>query len=139
MTQGGVTGLAAWGITLLRVAVGVVFFVHGCQKLFVMGVPGVAAYFGQLGIPAPQLAAGLVSVVEFLAGLALILGLGTRWVAIPLACIMVVAIVTVHANQGFFLPKGYEFVMTLLSANVSLALLGSGAAALDGLLEGRRP
>jgi putative oxidoreductase len=131
--------MAAWGITILRVTVGVVFFVHGSQKLFVMGVPGVAAFFGQLGIPAPLLAAGVVSAVEFLAGLALILGLGTRWVAIPLACIMVVAIVTVHGSQGFFLPKGYEFVLTLLAANVALVLLGSGAAALEGFFGGRRP
>jgi len=138
MTQERVTGLAAWGITILRVTVGVVFFVHGCQKLFVMGVPGVAGFFGQLGIPVPLLAAGLVSAVEFLAGLALILGLGTRWVAIPLACIMVVAIVTVHGSQGFFLPKGYEFVMTLLAATVGLALLGSGAAALEDLVGGWR-
>jgi putative oxidoreductase len=138
MIQEGLTGIAAWGITLLRVTVGVVFLVHGSQKLFVMGVPGVAAFFGELGIPAPLLAAGVVSAVEFLAGLALILGLGTRWVAIPLACIMVVAIVTVHGSQGFFLPRGYEFVMTLLAANVALALLGSGAAALDDLFASRR-
>jgi putative oxidoreductase len=138
MIQMGTTGLAAWGITILRVAVGVVFFVHGCQKLFVVGVPGVASFFGQLGIPAPLLAAGLVSAVEFLAGLALILGLGTRWAAIPLACVMVVAIVTVHGSQGFFLPKGFEFVMTLLAANVALTLLGSGAASLDGLFGARR-
>jgi putative oxidoreductase len=51
---------------------------------------------------------------------------------------MVVAIVTVHGSQGFFLPRGYEFVMTLLAANVALALLGSGAAALDDLFASRR-
>jgi putative oxidoreductase len=130
--------MAAWGITIVRVTVGVVFFVHGSQKLFVMGVPGVAAFFGQLGIPAPLLAAGVVSALEFLAGLALILGLGTRWVAIPLACIMVVAIVTVHGSHGFFLPRGYEFVMTLLAANVALTLFGSGAAALEELIARRR-
>ena len=138
MIQEGLTGLAAWGITIVRVTVGVVFFVHGSQKLFITGVPGVAAFFGQLGIPVPLLAAGVVSALEFLAGLALILGLGTRWVAIPLACIMVVAIVTVHGSHGFFLPRGYEFVMTLLAANVALTLFGSGAAALDGLFASRR-
>jgi uncharacterized membrane protein YphA (DoxX/SURF4 family) len=40
-------------------------------------------------------------------------------------------------KAGFFLPDGYEFVLTLLAANVALALLGSGEASLDHLLEKR--
>ena len=63
------------------------------------------------------------------------IGLFTRWIAIPLAIDMLVAILTVHLWGGFFLPNGYEFALTLLAANVALALLGSGEASVDKLLD----
>jgi putative oxidoreductase len=50
---------------------------------------------------------------------------------------MLVGIVTVHLRAGFFLPDGYEFALTLLAANVALAMLGSGEASLGRLLERR--
>jgi putative oxidoreductase len=118
--------------------VGIVFLLHGGQKLFVWGFGGVAAFRGEIGIPAPMLAAVVVTLVEFLGGLALLLGLFTRWVAIPLAVDMVVAILTVHLPNGFFLPKGFEYPLTLLAANVSLVLLGSGQASVDTLLARRQ-
>jgi len=129
------TPLQKWGITAIRVVVGVVFLMHGGQKLFIWGFSGVAAFLGQLGIPAPMLASIIVTLVEFLGGLALFLGLFTRWVAILLAIDMAVAILTVHLPNGFFLPEGFEYPLTLLAANVSLALLGSGEASVDRFLE----
>ena len=138
MNVNALTRLQGWGITVLRVVVGMVFLVHGGQKLFVFGFGGVAAFLGQVGIPAPGLAAVILTAVEFLGGLALLLGLFTRWAAIPLAMVMLVAILAVHLKAGFFLPDGYEFALTLLGANVALALLGSGEASVDGVLEKRR-
>lgn len=123
-----------WGITALRMIVGTVFLVHGWQKLFVYGFSGVAGLFGQLGIPAPMLSAVVVTAVEFLGGGALLLGLFTRWVAIPLAITMAVAVFGVHMKAGFFLPNGYEYALTLLVGNVALALTGSGEFALDNVL-----
>ncbi|MGH7362338.1 MAG: DoxX family protein [Candidatus Methylomirabilales bacterium] len=134
----GLTKWQGWGITVLRVVVGIVFLVHGGQKLFVFGFGGVAGFLGQVGIPAPGPAAVILTAVESLGGLALLLGLFTRWAAIPLAMVMLVAILTVHLKAGFFLPNGYEFALTLLGANVALALLGSGEASVDGMLEKRR-
>ena len=128
----------SWGVTILRVVVGIVFLAHGGQKLFIWGVASVAAIFAQVGIPAPMLTAVVVAMVEFLGGLALMLGLFTRWAAIPLAITMAGAIVTVHAKGGFFLPDGFEFVLTLLAANVALAFLGSGALSVDGFLQKRK-
>jgi putative oxidoreductase len=130
--------MSSWGITVIRLVVGIVFLMHGGQKLFVLGFGAVAAYMARVGIPAPMAAAVVVTLVEFLGGLALLLGLFTRWAAIPLAVNMAVAIITVHLRNGFFLPNGYEFALTLLGANVALILLGSGGASVDRLLEGRR-
>lgn len=138
MNASGVTPVRGWGITILRVVVGIVFLVHGGQKLFVWGFGGVAAFMAKVGIPAPMLAAIVVTLVELLGGLALVLGLYTRWVAVPLAIDMAVAILVVHLPAGFFLPDGYEFALTLLAANAALALLGSGKAAVDTLLAGDR-
>lgn len=139
MNTGGLTRLQGWGITVLRVVVGIVFLVHGSQKLFIWGIGGVAGFMGQVGIPVPMLAALIVTAVEILGGLSLLLGLFTRWAAIPLAINMLVAILAVHLKEGFFLPKGFEFALTLLGSNVALALLGSGEASVDRLLNTRRP
>lgn len=138
MAVNGLTPLQGWGIAVLRIAVGIVFLAHGGQKLFMVGFGGVAGFLGQLGIPAPMLAAVIVTLVEFLGGLAILLGLFTRWAAIPLALNMAVAILTVHLPGGFFLPDGYEYALTLLAANVALALLGSGEASVERLLEKRK-
>lgn len=135
----GLTRRQGWGITVLRVVVGIVFLVHGGQKFFVFGLGGVAGFMGQAGFPAPMLAAVVLTGVEFLGGLALLLGLFTRWAAIPLAIVMLVGILAVHLRAGFFLPDGYEFALTLLGANVALALLGSGEASVDRILERHRP
>lgn len=122
-----------WAMALLRIVTGLVFFAHGYQKVFVQGVSSFAGFLGQIGMPAPNLLAPLVAAVELLGGLALILGLFTRWAALPLAIVMLVAAVAVHFKQGFFLPNGYEYTLVLLAANISLFLAGAGELALDNL------
>jgi putative oxidoreductase len=129
-----------WGLAALRAGVGLVFLMHGWQKLFEMGIPGVAGFFGQLGIPAPMPAATLVSLLEFVGGAALLAGLFTRWVAIPLGIDALVATLLVHLPRGFFVAQGgYELVLLLLVGSVALALAGPGAFALDGLIARGRP
>ena len=126
------------GLAVLRVVVGIVFLMHGGQKLFIYGFHNVGGFMQQLGIPLPQVAGVVVTLVEFLGGLALLLGLFTRWAALLIACDMLVAVAVVHLRGGFFLPKGFEYALTLLAASIALALTGPGAAALDTLLGRRR-
>jgi putative oxidoreductase len=113
--------------------VGIVFVAHGWQKVH-MGVHGVAGFLGAIGIPAPSVSAAVLIAVEFLGGIALILGLGTRWVSLLLAFDMMVAILAVHLKNGFFLPTGYEFALTLLAASISLALTGGGNGSMDSAI-----
>jgi putative oxidoreductase len=126
------------GITLLRGVTGAVFLAHGLQKIAVMGMPAVAAFMEQAGIPLPMASAILVTAVETLCGLALMLGLLTRWAAIPLAVDMLVALTVVHLQAGFFLPNGIEYTLTLLAGCIALSLLGPGAFALDNVIFGGR-
>ena len=140
MNGSGLSGAQGWGLTVLRVVVGVVFLVHGVDKVFNLKFGGVAGFFAQHGIPAPAVAAVVVSLVEFLGGIALILGLFSRWVAIPIAIDMLVAILVVHLPNGFFVSsRGYEFTLLLLAASVALILEGGGELAVDNVIGRGRP
>jgi len=121
--------MRSWGTTLLRVTVGSVFVAHGVAKLF-MGFTNVADYLSSVGIPYYTIAAVVLTLAELVGGVALILGVLTRFVAIVLAFDMAVALITVHVKNGFFMPNGVEFPMVLLAANLSFVLSGGGAAEL---------
>jgi putative oxidoreductase len=129
---------------LLRLAVGVVFFAHGAQKM--LGWFGGDGFNGTMGfltgtmhIPAwlaiPAIAA------EFFGGLGLIVGLLTRVAALGIAVNMIVAIATVHYHFGFFMNwfgtqkgEGYEYHVLAVAMAVLLIVRGAGAASLDRAL-----
>ncbi|MBA3416758.1 MAG: DoxX family protein [Chloroflexia bacterium] len=121
-----------WGLALIRVVVGLAFFMHGYQKLFQQGVDGVGGFFGSLGVPAPGFFALVVSLLETFGGLALIVGLLTRVVGVLLAVDMLVALLLVHRPNGFFVGDGgIELVLVLGAAALALALTGPGPLSLD--------
>ena len=124
------SGLQSYGLTVLRVVVGIVFLLHGYQKLFKFGFHGVAGMLGHLGIPLPAFFAVVVTLVEFVGGILLITGVATRIAAGLVAIDMIVAILAVHLKNGFFNPNGFEFPLTLLAATICLAIAGGGAFSL---------
>lgn len=124
-------------LVILRVVAGVVFAAHGGQKLFVYGLDGVAGGFAQMGIPLAGIVGPGVGFVEFLGGLALIAGFLTRPFAALLGATMLGALFLVHLNAGFFMPNGYEFVLTLSAIAATLLVTGAGRWSVDARLHAR--
>ena len=123
---------APYGALLLRVSMGVLFILHGVYlKAIVFGMAGAGAYFASLGLP--DWFAWVVVIYETIGGLALILGVYTRWVAVVLGIHLLFAAYLGHgANGWLFSAKGggYEYPVFWGIACFTLALLGSGAHAL---------
>ena len=124
----------------LRVGAGAVFAAHGAQKLFGWfggyGLEGTAGWMASIGLEPGMLMAVLAGSAEFFGGLLLIVGLLVRPAALVLAITMVVAIVTVHLQNGLFMANnGYEFGLALLAVSVALVLRGAGSLSADRLLQ----
>lgn len=118
------------GIALLRVSLGVMWIAHALLKLLVFTLPGTAQYFASIGFPA--FLAYPVFGVELLGGLALLLGIYARQVALALVPVMAVA-AWVHLPNGWVHTSpggGWEYPVFLIAASLSLWLLGDGAAAI---------
>lgn len=120
---------AAWGPFFLRVTVGVIFVVHGAQKLFgAFGGPGLKGFsgmIGRMGLEPVMAWATAVALVEFVGGIFLILGFMTRLSALLIAVVMAVAVIFVHLGDGFF---ALEFPLILFAACLCLLLTGGGRA-----------
>ncbi|MFT4790351.1 MAG: putative oxidoreductase [Paraglaciecola sp.] len=124
----------------LRVGAGVIFTAHGAQKLFGWfggyGLEGTAGWMESIGLAPGTLMAALAGGAEFFGGLLLITGFLVRPTAVILAITMLVAIVTVHLQNGLFMSNnGYEFGLALLVISMGLALRGAGSLSIDNLLQ----
>ena len=116
---------------ILRVSAGILFLAHAGLKIFVFTPVGTAAFFASRGLPGPL--AYLVIAAELFGGIALILGVWTRWVSLALIPILLGSIYTPHGAAGFFFSNeggGWEFPAFWAAAMGALALLGNGALAL---------
>ena len=131
--------LNQWSLTLLRVVLGVIFAYHGYLKLFAPdGFSGTVTFFTMIKIPFPLYSALLVSVVEFVGGIFLILGMVTKISSLLLLVNMLVAFFTVHLKNGFLVSKGgYEFALVLIAALVVVLVNGAGKLSVGKLFKSK--
>ena len=136
-TDGGVAAL------ILRIVLAAVIFPHGAQKVPGWfgghGFKGTMKYFADSGITAPLTL--LAMTAEFLGPFGLVLGFLTRIAAFGIGCVMLVAMLKVHWQYGFFMNwfgnqkgEGVEYHLLALGAAVALMISGGGAWSLDGFL-----
>ncbi|MDI5984652.1 DoxX family protein [Halomonas sp. M4R5S39] len=118
-------------IALLRIALGVMTLAHGLMKVFLFTVPGTVGYFESLGLPG--FLAHLTILAEVGGGLALILGLYTRWISLALVPVLLGA-AWVHLGNGWVFSNeggGWEFPVFWAIALLVQAGLGSGSLTLS--------
>lgn len=122
---------APYAALILRVSLGVLLLAHGLLlKVFTFGLPGTVGFFQSIGYPG--FFAYLVIAGEILGGLALILGVWTRWVALLMLPILIGATLQ-HIGNGWLFSAakgGWEFPAFWTVTLIVQALLGDGAHAL---------
>jgi putative oxidoreductase len=124
--------LAVYGVTLLRVSLGVMYLAHSVVlKFFTFGLAGTAGYFESIGLPGWLAYATFAA--EAVGGVMLVLGIYSRWVALALIPALLGAIIWAHGANGwvFTAPNGgWEYPLYLIVLSVAQFLLGDGAFAL---------
>jgi putative oxidoreductase len=136
--------LGSWSALPLRLIVGYGFLMHGYAKLN-RGPDAFAAILHTLGVPLPHSFAWLTAFVELAGGLAVLIGAFIPIVSVPMALVLVTAMLTIHLRYGFFSVRlvevtsagtkfgavGYEIVLLYLAALGALALGGAGPLSID--------
>lgn len=129
-------------LLVLRVVLGIVFLAHGVNHIWGGGrIAGTARWFESLGMRPGIVHAWLASATEVASGALLVVGLLTPLAGAGVVGTMVVAWVTNHRRNGFFVfrpGEGYEYVMVLTGLGIVVATLGAGELSLDhalGVLE----
>lgn len=142
--------IARWAPIPLRLIVGGGFIAHGIAKL-TKGPDAFATILQALAVPAPHLMAWATILVELLGGAAVLAGAFVWLASIPMAAVLLTAIVTVHWQFGFssinlravtagvpqFGPPGYECNLLYLAGLAALVLSGSGPFAIDNYARNR--
>ncbi|NQZ87984.1 MAG: DoxX family protein [Saccharospirillaceae bacterium] len=131
---------AGFDALALRIPAAIIFIAHGAQKLFAWfggyGLEGTGQWMASIGLEPGYQMALMAGSVEFFGGIALLMGLMVRPVALMLAVTMLVAIYSVHFVNGLFMSaNGYEFALALLAISVSLVISGAGKFSVDNRLK----
>ena len=140
------SSLKRWAPIPLRLIVGLGFMQHGYAK-FTRGPEAFANILHLIGVPAPHLMALLTILIEFFGGLAVLLGAFIPLVTVPMAGLLLVAMVTVHLPYGFssikllgvvngraqFGPPGYEVDLLYIACMAALVAGGSGPFSMAAL------
>lgn len=131
--------MAAWGILIVRLVIGLTFAGHGAQKLFGWfgghGPKGTGGFFASIGIKPGVLMAVLAGLAEIGGGLLFAAGLFTEAGAALIVLTMLIAIVKVHGKNGYWITSnGIEYNFVLIAVAVGIALTGAGDFSLDHAL-----
>jgi len=122
-----------------RGALGAVMLAHGINHIFGGGkIAGTARWFASLGMKPGIVHAWLASLMEVIGGVLLVLGLLTPFGGAVIIGVMLVAWITNHRGNGFFIfrpGEGWEYVMTLTFAGLAIAVVGPGEWSLDNALD----
>ena len=113
------------GALILRVVLGITFFIHGFVK-FQGGIENQVGWFSSIGLPG--FLAYVVALIELVGGFALIIGFETKIISALLAILMIGATVKVKLALGFLgngQMAGYELDLALLAMAIYLAINGS--------------
>ena len=133
-----------WAILPLRLMVGFGFAAHGYAKL-ARGPGQFAVILAAIGVPSPHVTAWVTSLLEFVGGALIMAGAFVVPLTLPLAAVMLTAMLNVHLRYGFssirlkavtaqgatFGPVGYEINLLYLAGLLTLALAGAGALSVD--------
>jgi putative oxidoreductase len=126
-------------VLIMRLATGLMIMAHGYNHIFGGGkIAGTGRWFGSMGMRPGILHAWLASVTELSCGTLLLVGLLTPFAAGGVIGVMLVALVTAHRTNGFFIFKpgqGWEYVGYVSCMCVALGTLGGGEWALDNSLD----
>jgi len=146
------TASKQWAPLPLRVMLGIGFVFHGWPKLFSsQDHQGFVGMLGALGVPAPEITAWVVGLAETVGGVALIVGAFVAVASVVLIVDMVVAMITVHAPNGFnfihitgmgkdgpvFGMPGAEVNLLYIAGLLALVIGGAGGWSIESLLRER--
>lgn len=117
-------------ILISRVFIAILFILAGWGKL--TGLEGTAQYFGAIGLPMPSVTAVLVGLVEFVGGLAILIGFQTRIAAVVVALFTIGATLVAHMDFA----EGMNALMAQKNLAIAgglllLAVTGAGAYSVD--------
>lgn len=116
----------SWGLSFLRIHLGIILLAHGWLKVSVFTIAGTVGYFASLGLP--SIFAYLIILGEIIGGITLILGIQTRLTA--LFCLPILIGATfVHLNNGWLFSAeggGWEFPASLSIIALAIIFMGSG-------------
>jgi putative oxidoreductase len=136
--------LSPFGATILRVMLGVVYIAHAYHAYFDVTPDAMAAMITKdLGLPFPDALVFYLLTAQLMGGIMFVLGFFTRWAALVNVPVMLVVVLILQLNEGFFLRAvmteaargktlvvGYEYALVVLIATIAQFFLGGGTWAL---------
>jgi putative oxidoreductase len=126
-------------VLILRIATGLMILAHGYNHVFRGGkIEGTGRWFASMGMKPGILHAWLASITEFVCGVLLLVGFLTPLAAGGVMGVVLVALVTAHRKNGFFIfrpGQGWEYVAYIACTCAALGTLGGGEWSLDNAFD----